>query len=312
MKCLVPVDNHLQVARSVREDTAELASYALSDRASTRSLSPPRHRTRSSRHAQTSIDSYFQSEHDGEPVDDSDAGRHETIQEVSEPVSPESRVSKHSPRGSIIADQLRQSPQQMDAEDDSDTDSSISETMLDEDVSSNGRLIITQNGVQRDTTERTPLISNGAHKNTRHPDWIHGEQDVESQVVTRKISWPKLRDAAEKGADVVKIVFHPKRWSGRSIVQGIKMPFQFLPAVVLGILLNILDALSYGMSDKPVASLSIMNSSNLMPRYDSISSWTTNLPKSGTSWYFHVLRQHDHITIGLLLWWQYLQRWHRI
>lgn len=166
---------------------------------------------------------------------------------MSEPVSPESREGERlSPRGSVIADLLRRSPPQHEEDDDSDAQSSISETVLDQDVVSNGRLIITQNGVERDTTERTPLMSKSAYKTAQHPDWIHGEQDVESQAVTRKISWPKLRNVAEKGADAVKIVFHPKRWDRRTILKGAKAPFQYLPAIVLGILLNILDALSYG------------------------------------------------------------------
>lgn len=243
-----PLDNS-HLARSVREDTADLASYALSDRASTRSVSP-RPRTRNNRPAQNSIDSYFAVENDGDSLTETDHTKHDTIEEVSEPVSPESREeSRRSPKGSIIGDMLRESPLNVEAEDDSDGHSSTSEgEESDEDVTTNGRLIITSNGVERDTTERTPLIARRSSRPSHHPDWIHGVQDVEAQVVKRKLSWPKLRNVAEKGADAVKTVCNPKRWNKRSIVEGAKTPFQFLPAVVLGLLLNILDALSYGMS----------------------------------------------------------------
>src|SRR6266480_171243 len=97
---LAPIDS-AQYARSVREDTAELASYALSDRAS--SVSPPRQRP-----TQTYIESYFSQIPDAEVASsgETEGLRHDTIQEVSEPVSPDTSPTRHS----VLTDMIRRSP----------------------------------------------------------------------------------------------------------------------------------------------------------------------------------------------------------
>lgn len=172
--------------------------------------------------------------------------RHDTIAEVSEPVSPESEIGSQ-PTGSLIADMLRRSPTNRSVY--SDDHSSISDEELDADVNSNGRLIITPNGVKRDTTERTPLLPKNGHSPHSHPDWIHGDvdQDMEAQT-KRKGSWPKIYKVGERGADIAKVIFNPKRWDRRAVASGALGVFGLFPAVGLGLLLNILDALSYGLS----------------------------------------------------------------
>jgi len=114
-----------------------------------------------------------------------------------------------------------------------------------------GRLIITSHGIKRDASERTPLLGRNATIETHHPDWIRGEQDLEGHPYRRKASWPKLRSVVlwpkEKGVDIARTVFNPKRWDRKAIWDNAVMgPIYYLPAVVLGLLLNILDALSYG------------------------------------------------------------------
>jgi SulP family sulfate permease len=149
----------------------------------------------------------------------------------------------------MIANMLRRSPLLVTPQpQDNDGQSSISDAALDDEATPNGRLIITSNGLKRDTTERTPLLAKNAPIQANHPDWIHGGQDVEAQAVKRKVSWPKLRDVADKSFVAVKTACNPKHWHRQTILDGIKAPFQFLPAVILGLLLNILDALSYGTS----------------------------------------------------------------
>jgi SulP family sulfate permease len=52
--------------------------------------------------------------------------------------------------------------------------------------------------------------------------------------------------------EITRIVFNPKRWNRKAIWQNaVVEPVGYLPAVILGLLLNILDALSYGMSIYP-------------------------------------------------------------
>lgn len=73
--------------------------------------------------------------------------------------------------------------------------------------------------------------------------------DIESQHIyiyeSRKSS---LQEAYSRTKKVFYITTHPKSWDRHVIWQeGVVRPVSLLPAVFLGLLLNILDALSYGM-----------------------------------------------------------------
>lgn len=115
------------------------------------------------------------------------------------------------------------------------------------------RLVITADGVVED--ERTPLLqrkSKTPEPQSHHPDYIGGEDDLEQQTVRRSPSWPKLRNVVqwprERGMDIVRTVVSPKSWDKKAIWDNaVVAPAACLPAVVLGLLLNVLDALSYGM-----------------------------------------------------------------
>lgn len=116
-----------------------------------------------------------------------------------------------------------------------------------------GRLIISSSGVAVDDTERTPLLPKSPPVSSSHPNWIRGERDLEGQALKRKGSWHKFQEIVswprEKGYDFVVTVFNPKRWNGQAIWRNaVVAPVGYFPAAVLGTLLNILDALSYGMS----------------------------------------------------------------
>ncbi|KAI9050993.1 hypothetical protein LZ554_005103 [Drepanopeziza brunnea f. sp. 'monogermtubi'] len=240
------VDNTF-TAQSVREDTAELASYALSDRASVRSVSPPRQRT-----AQASLESYFARGAEGEnsPLSNPEGLHRHIIEEVSEPATPEESSPSSSDRGpgtSVLTNMLKISP----SENQHDDEGNYGESEVGTDGNS---------GVQSDPTERTSLLGN---KDTRfepqHPDWIRGEQDIEGQESLRRPAWPKLRNAVfwpqEKGLEIARIVLNPKAWNGKAIwAHAVTEPAKTLPAVVLGLLLNILDALAYGMILFPLGS----------------------------------------------------------
>jgi len=244
---LVPVDA-AHYAKSVREDTAELASYALSDKASIRSSSPSR------RSAQTHLESYFQHPMDGESASNRSEGlRNHIIEEVSEPVSPEEDPIDRSPGTSVLTGLLRRSLSRSppDSEDEEDDDGSHGEEEGEFD-SRQGRLIITSNGIKLDATERTPLVRKGGSVETHHPDWIHAQRDIEAQEVRQKISWSKLQQAMlwpkEKGYDIAKVVSNPSTWDRSAMWENaVLAPAAAMPAVILGLLLNILDALSYGM-----------------------------------------------------------------
>ena len=80
-----------------------------------------------------------------------------------------------------------------------------------------------------------------------------GQSDLEQQYNKPRPSWPKLRGVItwpkDKGSEIAHIVLHPKEWDREAILQNaVYAPARNFPAAVLGALLNILDALSYGMS----------------------------------------------------------------
>ncbi|APA06325.1 hypothetical protein sscle_01g010950 [Sclerotinia sclerotiorum 1980 UF-70] len=243
-----PVDS-AQYARSVREDTAELASYALSDTPAALPPSPTRPRT-----TQMHLESYFNGgEEESRPNRESEPSRHETIEEVSEPVTPEERSSSSLPQSaSGIANMLRSSPPSTSPPNtDGASDYGAIENSHDDTDSPNGRLIITSQGVKMDSTERTPLLSKVSSSHS-HPHWTRGNQDLESLHTKKVPTWPKLRNALkstrERSTTVVETAFNPKRWDKKAIWKNCVMaPVQSLPSVLLGALLNILDALSYGM-----------------------------------------------------------------
>ena len=177
-----------------------------------------------------------------------------TIAEVSEPVSPENGPTSGSPGTSVLSNMLKRSPPSTSPPN-LDGDDNDKLTHADDGGKSDqeqGRLIITPNGLTIDSSERTPLLAKDPAFETDHPDWIRGQQDLERQEVRRRISWPKLHSVIlwpkEKGLDIARTIINPKSWDREAIVQkAVKEPFGYLPAVILGLLLNILDALSYGM-----------------------------------------------------------------
>ncbi len=248
-----PIDSAENV-RHVREDTAELASYALSDQTSSiRSGSPSQ---RPSSVTQSHLESYFTaSEEDFPTPTNLDPFRPDIIHEVSEPVSPEhGPSSSRSPGTSVLTNMLRNSPP--NGSPPSEAEVSEAEDHDEEYVEEHGgeeegqhHLQITSNGVRIDRDERTPLLSKNSVE-SHHPDYIRGESDLEDQR-PRKRSWPKIRSVytwpREKTVSLVRTVMSPKTWSASALWHNaVVAPAGYLPAVILGCLLNILDALSYG------------------------------------------------------------------
>ncbi|OQE24357.1 hypothetical protein PENSTE_c007G04879 [Penicillium steckii] len=94
-------------------------------------------------------------------------------------------------------------------------------------------------------SERTSLLSKTRSKS---PHGYGSVQDIESQGIA--VHRPS-RFFAKETAAVAKwsrILSNPKCWDKNAIWQeGIVRPVSLIPAVLLGLLLNILDALSYGM-----------------------------------------------------------------
>lgn len=99
--------------------------------------------------------------------------------------------------------------------------------------------------------ERTPLLTE-QHSNGNSPsNPAKTGSDLERQhnQPSRKQNQlqKSLRVFRHRSAALVSTACHPSKWSTKAIWQrGIKRPFTLLPCVFLGVLLNVLDALSYG------------------------------------------------------------------
>ncbi|OAQ91922.1 sulfate transporter family protein [Purpureocillium lilacinum] len=236
---LAPVDSE-QNARTVREDTAELASYLLSDGSAQR-------RASFLQRQRGSVQDLFSPDRDGhvERPDD-DACTTQTIQEVSEPASPESESEEPAEEGgpSVLANLLKRSPPQSVA-----ADSPLpSETHLPIPKAPSPQ---PEAPLWTDTeptaTEETPLLGESAQVLYDHAV----DEEGQKKPPTRR--W--LSGLSERGqkihghvANAVAVAANPRRWDHRAIWRNLIVePVSCLPAVAVGLLLNILDALSYGM-----------------------------------------------------------------
>ncbi|KAE8354084.1 sulfate transporter family-domain-containing protein [Aspergillus coremiiformis] len=73
-------------------------------------------------------------------------------------------------------------------------------------------------------------------------------EDVENQEPVRERKPSAFHKALSSCTIFFQGLLHPKSWNGRTVwEQGVVYPVSLLPSVFLGLLLNILDALSYGM-----------------------------------------------------------------
>ncbi|KAF4343150.1 hypothetical protein FBEOM_2903 [Fusarium beomiforme] len=235
---LVPVDS-VQNARTVREDTTELATYLLSD-GQTQQGPVFLQRARIS----------FQESVEPEAGDDVStierAHSSQTIVEVSEPPSPEGRDSKAgAPAGpSVLSNLFKTSPPRWIPQDQPHAS----------DYDDNGDDNQTRTG-QRwanhstdDMTEHNPLLSR-VTSGGRRPYM----SDLEGQKSQARRPW--VSDLVEVGHKMeeriiygVAVAINPSRWDRKVLWHNcVLTPVSCLPAVAVGLLLNILGALSYGM-----------------------------------------------------------------
>lgn len=224
----------------VREQTAELASYALSDAASSiYGDSPPsRHGAPSNMGVTTGYDPYPSGQ--WEEVEASPRGpdhslHPDVIQEHSEPDSP----------SSLLTQMLRRSPS---SERGNPTDSPSRDDREHERLDYMGQLgEPLWEGVLSSVNERTSLLAKKHDQKLRRLA-KSGAQDLESQRISSSSGWigTRLMSLWPNKArwNYLHSRISPKHWTVRR--RDIIRPVTYVPAVILGLLLNILDALSYG------------------------------------------------------------------
>ncbi|KNB17495.1 hypothetical protein FOXG_15020 [Fusarium oxysporum f. sp. lycopersici 4287] len=235
---LVPVDS-VHNARTVREDTMELATYLLSD-GQTQQGPAFLQRARIS----------FQESVEPEASDDVSTVEHahssQTIAGVSEPPSPEGRDGEAEAPAlpSVLSNLLKTSPARSIAQDQPHAS----------DYDDNGDDNQTRTGQRRanhsthDMSEHNPLLSRVTSGGRRSY-----MSDLEGQKPQARRPW--ISDLVEVGHKMeermsygVAVAVNPSRWDRKALWHNcVLTPVSCLPVVAVGLLLNILDALSYGM-----------------------------------------------------------------
>ncbi|KAK0731451.1 sulfate transporter family-domain-containing protein [Lasiosphaeris hirsuta] len=265
-----PVDS-IQSALSVRKDTAELASYFLSDKKDGRSpsfLARPRPQSSHSRLEPAG------------PVDESETAggsaerSSETIEEVSEPSSPEAVAEDPEVDGpSMLTTMLRRSPPE-----DRYLLTPKADQVHEEHVASDSDNDVVPPSKRRpfglayspasgdnaeEPTETAPLLPVTSQQSWQSYGIVNGTSrnvDLESQKSPAPQPWAtQIANSARQARSHAQSLFHvvrdPKCWDRRALWQNIVVaPLTCLPAVIVGLLLNILDALSYGMILFPLGS----------------------------------------------------------
>lgn len=248
----------------VREQTAELSSSFLSDselatrfqnRLSQDSNAPFRRSwdsNPSSRFSQDFSQNPNRSSITSEPALDGidkakkGEGRPTAIEERSEPVSPEATPIKESPPqisklSELLSDSAQASGQQANGTESRQTrpQSMVPSLVISEAADD-------ANG----STEETPLLGRRPYSMRKSVDG--NSEDLEHQGVRRTGTWQNLQHAYPSLRNSVfttwQTVSNPKGWDVQHAAHNaIVKPAMVMPAVFLGVLLNLLDALSYGI-----------------------------------------------------------------
>lgn len=294
-------DNVHQPAHTIRDQTAELATYALSEAVN----------SYQSRFSPGILGTSHSNDADGDPphlslpapllrLENTDSQHDfEPITEVSEPASPAPQLDKQASHASHLTHLLRASPSHPSQDDRRDE---------------NGHY----NVERLHLSERSSLLSKGqqpAHYHNGYNSLSGHDQgsdtDIESQnenissnipklTVHRVLTWPKTGSLT-----LVKSVFPHGggKLNKKELWETIVVkPVGYVPAVVLGLLLNVLDGLSYGPY---IHSLRYKSTTN-RNRHDIVPPWAGCLQWPWGGWPVYVLCELHRRTVGLFVRWQCL------
>lgn len=157
-------------------------------------------------------------------------------------------------------------------------------------------------GIISQPTERTALLSK---KQAYSPNEVHtngSAHDLESQkqksgTRVHKQWGGSFATIGRRLRFATTMVFRPKTWNSKAVwKQALLEPASLIPPVILGLLLNILDALSYGRSDV-LPAMGLLTAS----RYDPISTGSASLCRSWCGWNLHVLRELHSVSTRVFL-----------
>ena len=234
------IDTAQNNSQSVREETAELASRAL-----LRGHSPPRDNGVASTLQNADPQPANERDHNNlGPKDSRESTRPHPIEEESEPPSrSSSHSSSTSQPQSALSEMIRNSPP---------TEERVSDVDDEEMVDEVGNHIVTVNrGIMSQPTERTALLlKKAAYRSDISPGY-GSVQDLESlktlQQHSTTIGATNFRLFRAGPCQSLRTCANFNNWSGQQIwISGVRQPLSYIPSVILGLLLNVLDALSYG------------------------------------------------------------------
>lgn len=209
------------------------------------------------------------------------------IHEDSEPASPEAMVHPRPPaeRESAITTMLQIRPSFV-GRSSSHASTLRSHALGDEDAPG---LTITELG---EPNERTPLLTNGHEATVKSAKDNRSSSDLEHQgTVSQRPKQNQFRQMlstlGRRTRRTIHTVSHPKSWNSAAIWRtAVKRPVACLPCVFLGLLLNVLDALSYGNSSQRPISLHLL----ITQRHDPVSSGRPVIRQNRRGRHIYVLR----------------------
>ncbi len=191
------------------------------------------------------------------------------IEELSEPPSPETVIQDpidEAPSMSMLTAMLRGTPLEQKHHSAPKADQVREEHVLD-DSEDDRQIPRDLSGVRGDhspavgdtvddPTEAAPLLSVTSHQSWRSYGVANHQSrygaDLEGQKSPTHKSWARrsadsIHHTRAKVTNVYRVISDPKCWNRRAIWENVVVaPAVCLPAVIVGLLLNILDALSYG------------------------------------------------------------------
>lgn len=243
------IDVYQDNPQDVREDTAELASWALSDKVSFSSgHSSGKHPLASAAPSINNNNNAQMNRKESQDHHFSEASpRPDVIPEISEPASPSSLPSSRKSPGMSALSQLFKHARSPEEESPSNLEEE--ESMHEPGVEP----VTVKQGIISQPTERTALLLNkqaygSSNMNADHPDSDIEGQKVRHQVKADISNGEVWESVLSHGRSAISTFLHPKAWDSRAVwEQALIKPAGYVPPVILGLLLNILDALSYGM-----------------------------------------------------------------
>ena len=119
------------------------------------------------------------------------------------------------------------------------------------DVEDDNSFATVQDGIISQPTEHTALLLKQHVQDSKTSSKNGTQHDLESQKMNeRDRSQAQSQDwfhrMVEPSRSTAAKILHPNAWDGKGSYKVLLKPVGFVPPVVLGLLLNILDALSYG------------------------------------------------------------------